>query len=111
VVTLSRTLFLTPPHSRHYYKELQVSYYLDSQILGTFYIISQKGIIVGETPEAKHIEKTLFQEYNFSQNFLHQRFLAVNFQKSRSYMIWAMKDRLNDALLLFYDYWQNKYFY
>jgi hypothetical protein len=31
--------------------------------------ISQKGIIVGESPEAKNIEKTLLQEYDLFQNF------------------------------------------
>jgi hypothetical protein len=30
---------------------------------------SQKGIIVGGNPEAKNIEKTHLQEYDFFQNF------------------------------------------
>jgi hypothetical protein len=43
----------------------QVSYDLHFRIFGTFCRISQKGIIVGEIPEAKNILKTLLQEYNF----------------------------------------------
>jgi hypothetical protein len=35
----------------------------------TFSIIIQKGNIVGESPVAKHIKKTLIQEYNFLRIF------------------------------------------
>jgi hypothetical protein len=42
---------------------------LEFRIFGTFSIRSQKGIIVGGNPEAKHIEKTLLQKYDFSQKF------------------------------------------
>jgi hypothetical protein len=48
----------------------QVSYDLDFQIFCTFSIIIQNGIIVGGSPEAKHIEKTILQEYDVSQNLL-----------------------------------------
>jgi hypothetical protein len=34
------------------------------QIFGTFCRIRQKGIIVGGSPEAKNIEKTLLQDYD-----------------------------------------------
>jgi hypothetical protein len=44
----------------------QVSDDLDFGIFGTFSIISQKCIIVGGKSEAKRIEKTLIQEYEFS---------------------------------------------
>jgi hypothetical protein len=37
----------------------QVSYDLHFRIFGTFCRLSQKGIIVGGSPEAKNIEKTL----------------------------------------------------
>jgi hypothetical protein len=47
----------------------QVSYDLEFRIFGTSSIRSQTGIIVGGSPEAKHIEKTLLLEYDFSQNF------------------------------------------
>jgi hypothetical protein len=53
----------------------------DFQIIGTFSRISQKGIIVGENPEAKIIEKTLLQEYNFFRIFLLNRFLSCKHSK------------------------------
>jgi hypothetical protein len=43
------------------------------RFLVLFFITSQQGIIIGGgTPEAKHIQKTLLQEYDFSPNFLAQ---------------------------------------
>jgi hypothetical protein len=47
----------------------QVSYDLDFQLFGTFSIISKKGIIVEESPEAKNIEKTLQEILFFSEFF------------------------------------------
>jgi hypothetical protein len=49
----------------------QVSYDLGFRSFATFSIISQKCIIVGGgSTEAKHVEKTLLQENDVSQNFL-----------------------------------------
>jgi hypothetical protein len=64
----------------------QVSYDLDFQLFGTFYIISKKGIIVEESPEAKHIEKTLLQEYYFSQNFFVKIFVSCKHSKKPGHL-------------------------
>jgi hypothetical protein len=58
---------ISPPYGGRI-STAQVSYDLDFRIFGTFFIISKKYIIIGESPEAKQIEKTLLQEYDFSQN-------------------------------------------